>query len=254
MRPKSGSNTPKWGLPSTSKLSERCNVKENMLFSIKEKQVHHKNRRYCLKTKFYWHTEQRKQIKARWLTSFYFSYFNRDFFQQFSTEISDSIFFSRPHIIKGELGGNGYNSVCQASKEIDFFLFKSYFINVSYMDFTQNQVQSYRKNLPEKGKILKQSCFSVVSYLFCSRQLCKYNLTTQKKNFPLQCEVNISPFSELLQFAFYSFQFQSPSKTVWFEKRNVFQHKSMAKSKDCSNSEVKHARSLNWEFITLNCN
>ena len=79
-------------------------------------------------------------------------------------------------------------------------------------------------------------------------------LNTQKKNFPLQCEVNISPFSELLQFAFYSFQFQSPSKTVWFEKRNVFQHKTMAKSKDCSNSEVKHARSLNWEVITLNCN
>ena len=26
------------------------------------------------------------------------------------------------------------------------------------MDFTQNQVQSYKKNLPEKGKILKQSC------------------------------------------------------------------------------------------------
>ena len=224
-----------------------------MLFSIKEKQVHHKNRRYCLKTKFYWHTEQRKQIKAPWLTSFYFSYFNRDFFQ-FSTEISDSIFFSRPHIIKGELGGNGYTLGFKHQRTSIFFLLTSYFIDVSYMDFTQNQVQSYRKNLPEKGKILKQSCFSVISYLFCSRQLCKYNLTTQKKNFPLQCEVNISPFSELLQFAFYSFQFQSPSKTVWFEKRNVFQHKTMAKSKDCSNSEVKHARSLNWEVITLNCN
>ena len=122
MRPKSGPNTPKWGLPSTSKLSERCNVKENMLFSIKEKQVHHKNRRYCLKTKFYWHTEQRKQIKARWLTSFYFSYFNRDFFQQFSTEISDSIFFSRPHIIKGELGGNGYTLGFKHQRTSFFFI------------------------------------------------------------------------------------------------------------------------------------
>ena len=45
---KTESNTPKWGLPGKSKLSERCNVKENMLFSITEKQVHHKNRRYCL--------------------------------------------------------------------------------------------------------------------------------------------------------------------------------------------------------------
>ena len=153
-----GSNTPKWGLPGKSKLFQRCNVKEDMFFSITEKQVQLKKKIYCLKTKFSRHTEQRKQIKARWLTSLYFSYFNRDFFQQFSTEISDSIFFSRPHIIKGELGGNDYNSVCQASKDIDFFLFKSYFINVSYMDFTQNQVQSYRKNLPEKGKILKQSC------------------------------------------------------------------------------------------------
>ena len=225
-----------------------------MLFSIKEKQVHHKNRRYCLKTKFYWHTKQRKQIKARWLTSLYLSYFNRDFLQQFSTEIPDSIFFSRLHIIKGELGGNGYTLGFKHQRTSIFFLLTSYFIDVSYMDFTQNQVQSYRNNLPKKGKILKQSCFSVISYLFCSRQLCKYNLTTQKKNFPLQCEVNISPFSELLQFAFYSFQFQSPSKTVWFEKWNVFQHKSMAKSKDCSNSEIKHARSLNWEVITLNCN
>ena len=50
-----------------------------------------------------------------------FFMFDRDFLQQFSTEIPDSIFFSRPHIIKGELGGNGYNSVCQASKDIDFF-------------------------------------------------------------------------------------------------------------------------------------
>ena len=134
-----------------------------------------------------------------------------------------------------------------------------FFINVLFYrcflhGFYTESGPELQKNLPEKGKILKQSCFSVISYLFCSRQLCKYNLTTQKKNFPLQCEVNISPFSELLQFAFYSFQFQSPSKTVWFEKRNVFQHKTMAKSKDCSNSEVKHARSLNWEVITLNCN
>ena len=27
------------------------------------------------------------------------------------------------------------------------------------MDFTQNQVQSYRKNLPEKGKIFKTKLF-----------------------------------------------------------------------------------------------
>ena len=162
MRPKSGSNTPKWGLPSTSKLSERCNVKENMLFSIKEKQVHHKNRRYCLKTKFYWHTEQRKQIKARWLTSFYFSYFNRDFFQQFSTEISDSIFFSRPHIIKGELGGNGYTLGFKHQRTSVFFTLKSYLTNVFNMDFTKIQVQRYIKPSPEKGKILKQTFFSLL--------------------------------------------------------------------------------------------
>ena len=153
-----------------------------MLFSIKEKQVHHKNRRYCLKTKFYWHTKQRKQIKARWLTSLYLSYFNRDFLQQFSTEIPDSIFShvctsSRVSLV--EMVTLWVSSI----KGHRFFLLTSYFIDVSYMDFTQNQVQSYRNNLPKKGKILKQSCFSVISYLFCSRQLCKYNLTTQKKKF-----------------------------------------------------------------------
>ena len=131
------SNTPKWGLPGKSKLFQRCNVKEDMFFSLTEKQIQLKKKIYCLKTKFCRHTEQRKQIKARWLTSLYFSYFNRDFFQQFSTEISDSIFFSRPHIIKGELGGNGYNSVCQASKDIGFFTLKSYHINVFNMDFTK---------------------------------------------------------------------------------------------------------------------
>ena len=130
-----------------------------MLFSITEKQVHHKNRRYCLKTKFYWHTKQRKQIKVRWLTSLYFSYFNRDFFQQFSTEISDSIFFSRPHIIKGELGGNGYTLGLKHQRTSVFFTLKSYLINVFNMDFTKIQVQSYIKPSPEKGKILKQSCF-----------------------------------------------------------------------------------------------
>ena len=176
-----GSNTPKWGLPGKSKLFQRCNVKEDMFFSLTEKQVQLKKKIYCLKTKFCRHTEQRKQIKARWLTSLYFSYFNRDFFQQFSTEISDSIFFSRPHIIKGELGGNGYNSVCQASKDIGFFTLKSYHINVFNMDFTKIQVQSYVIPWPEKGKILKQSCVSAISYLFCSRQLCKYSLTSQRK-------------------------------------------------------------------------
>ena len=86
------SNTPKWGLPGKSKLFQRCNVKEDMFFSLTEKQIQLKKKIYCLKTKFCRHTERRKQIKARWLTSLYFSYFNRDFFQQFSTEISDSIF------------------------------------------------------------------------------------------------------------------------------------------------------------------
>ena len=34
-----GSNTPKWGLPGKSKLFQRCNVKEDIFFSITEKQV-----------------------------------------------------------------------------------------------------------------------------------------------------------------------------------------------------------------------
>ena len=111
---------------------------------------------YCLKTKFCWHTEQRKQIK--WLTSFYFSYLNRDFFQ-FSTEIPDSIFFSRLHIIKGELGGNGYTLGFKHQRTSVFFTLKSYLTDVFNMDFTKIQVQSYIKPSPEKGKILKQSCF-----------------------------------------------------------------------------------------------
>ena len=92
-----------------------------------------------------------------------------------------------------------------------FFLFKSYFINVSYMDFTQNQVQSYRKNLPEKGKILKQSCFSVISYLFCSRQLCKYNLTTHKKKI-FRCSVKsiFLRFQNSFSLLFILFNFKAP--------------------------------------------
>ena len=71
--------------------------------------------------------------------------------------------------------------ICQASKETPFFnlsLILPIFFN---MDFIQTQVQSYRKPLPEKSKILKQSCFYAISYFFCSQHLCKYNLTAQKK-------------------------------------------------------------------------
>ena len=152
------SNTPKWGLPGKSKLSQRCNVKEDMFFFNNRKTSPTQEKIYCLKTKFCWHTEQRKQIKARWLTSFYFSYLNRDFFQ-FSTEIPVSIFFSRLHIIKGELGGNGYTLGFKHQRTSVFFTLKSYLINVFNMDFTKIQVQSYIKPSPEKGKILKQSCF-----------------------------------------------------------------------------------------------
>ena len=101
--------------------------------------------------------------------------------QQFSTEFHDSSFKSRPRINKGELGGNGYNLFVKHQRKPLFFnlsLILPIFFN---MDFTQTQVQSYRKPLPEKSKILKQSCFYAISYLFCSQHLCKYKLTAQKK-------------------------------------------------------------------------
>ena len=82
------------------------------------------------------------------------------------------------------------------------------------MDFTQTQVQSYRKPLPEKSKILKQSCFYAISYLFCSQHLCKYKLTAN--NF------HIAVWSQTVW-----------SGLIWEPKC----HKNMAKWKDCVNSE-----------------
>ena len=176
-----GSNTPKWGLPGKSKLFQRCNVKEDMFFSLTEKQVQLKKKIYCLKTKFCRHTEQRKQIKARWLTSLYFSYFNRDFFQQFSTEISDSIFSHVRTSSRVSLVEMVTTLCVKLQRTSVFFTLKSYHINVFNMDFTKIQVQSYVIPWPEKGKILKQSCVSAISYLFCSRQLCKCSPTSQRK-------------------------------------------------------------------------
>ena len=147
---------------STSKLSERRNVKENMLFSIKEKQVHHKNRWYCLKTKFYWQTKQRKQIKARWLTSLYLSYFNRDFLQQFSTEIPDSIFFSRLHIIKGELGGNGYTWVSSIKGHRFFFFINVLFYRCFLHGFYTESGPELQKKFAWKGQNFKTKLFSLL--------------------------------------------------------------------------------------------
>ena len=74
----------------------------------------------------------------------------------------DSIFFSRLHIIKGELGGNGYTLGFKHQRTSVFFTLKSYLTNVFNMDFTKIQVQRYIKPSPEKGKILKQTFFSLL--------------------------------------------------------------------------------------------
>ena len=134
-----------------------------------------------IKTKFYRHKKQRKQIKARWLTSLYFSYFNRDFSlsssrMKFTTQVLCHVHTSTRVSLVGMV--TIYLSSIKGNPFFNLSLILSIFFN---MDFTQTQVQSYRKPLPEKSKILKQSCFYAISYLFCSQHLCKYNLTAQKK-------------------------------------------------------------------------
>ena len=176
-----GSNTPKWGLPGKSKLFQRCNVKEDMFFSITEKQVQLK-KKYIV-SRLNSADIQNKGNKSKpddWLR--FISVILIGTFSSSSRLKNFRLnFFSRPHIIKGELGGNGYNLGFKHQRTSVFFTLKSYHINVFNMDFTKIQVQSYVILRPEKGKILNRVVFSAISYLFCSRQLCKYSLTSQRK-------------------------------------------------------------------------
>ena len=110
------------------------------------------------KTKFYWHTKQRKQIKARWLTSLCLSYFNRDFLQQFSTEIPDSIFFSRLHIIKGELGGNAYTLGFKHQRTSIFFINVLFYRCFLHGFYTESGPE-LQKKIAWKGQNFKTKLF-----------------------------------------------------------------------------------------------
>ena len=70
---------------------------------------------------------------------------------------------SRPRINKDELGGNGYNLFVKHQRK-PLFLNLSLILPIFFnMDFTQTQVQSYRKPLPEKSKILKLNTYANIT-------------------------------------------------------------------------------------------
>ena len=150
------SNTPKWGLPGKSKLSQRCNVKEDMFFSITEKQVQ-------LKKKYIVSRLNSADIQNKGNKS------KPDDWLRFISVILIGIFSSS----RLKFPTQFFSHVCTSSsvslvemvtlwvssiKGHRFFSHLS-LINVFNMDFTKIQVQSYIKPSPEKGKILKQSCF-----------------------------------------------------------------------------------------------